>query len=45
MLKERIFNFLIVLFFGLLIIYVLHKPPTIVIKHPSIEKLSPISKF
>jgi len=40
MLKERIFNFLIFIFLGIMIIYLLNKPPIVIIKHPTIDKLS-----
>ena len=43
MLKERIFNFLIFIFLGIIIIYLLNKPPIVIIKHQSIDKLSNVS--
>jgi hypothetical protein len=38
MLNNRIFNFLIIIFFGIMFIYLLNKPPAIIIKHPTIDK-------
>ncbi len=43
MLKERLFYFIISLFFGLLIIYGINEPPTIIIKHPNINKLTNVT--
>jgi hypothetical protein len=43
MLKEKIFYFIIILFIGFLLIYLLNKPPTIVIKKPNIEKITSIT--
>lgn len=43
MLTERTNNFLVLLFFGVLIIYVLNTPPAIVVKHPIIDKMTNVS--
>ncbi len=43
MLKERVFNFLIIIFLGIMIIYLLNKPPTIIVKYPNIDKLTNVS--
>jgi hypothetical protein len=43
MLKERIFNFIIIIFLGIMIIYLLNKPPTIIVKRPIIDKLTNVS--
>jgi hypothetical protein len=43
MLKERILNFLIIIFFGIMVIYLLNKPPTVIVKHPIIDKLTNVS--
>jgi hypothetical protein len=42
MLKEKIYNSSIILFFGLLIIYTLHTPPKVVVKHLNINELAKI---
>ena len=39
MLKEKLYNASIILFFGMLIIYILHTPPTIIVKHLNIDEL------
>jgi hypothetical protein len=41
--NERILNFLVIIFFGIMIIYLLNTPPTIVIKHHTIDKMTNIS--
>ena len=43
MLKERIFNFLICIFVGLLVVYLINKPPTIIIKYPNIDNLQNVT--
>jgi hypothetical protein len=40
MLKERLFNIIIYLFFGILFIYIINKPPVVVIKYPSIDSMA-----
>jgi hypothetical protein len=42
MLKERIYYFIISLFFGLLAVYIINIPPNVIIKHPDINKISNI---
>ena len=42
MLKERLYYFSISLFFGLLAVYIINIPPTIIVKHPNINQLSNI---
>jgi hypothetical protein len=43
MLKERILNFFVFIFLGIMVIYLLNKPPTVVVKHQTIDKLSNVS--
>lgn len=43
MLTEKTNNFLVLLFFGILLIYIMNTPPTIVVKHPSIDKMTNVS--
>ena len=40
MLKERLYSFIISLFFSLLIVYIINKPPTVIVKHPDINQIS-----
>ncbi len=42
MLKERLYYFIISLFFGLLAVYVVNKPPVVIVKHPNIDQISNI---
>jgi hypothetical protein len=43
MLKERLFNFLIIIFIGVLMVYLRNVPPTIILKHPTIDKLTNVT--
>ncbi len=43
MLKENFINPIILLFFGILIIYLLNKPPTVIIKHPKIDTMGNVN--
>ena len=40
MLKEKVYNFIILMFFGILIVYLFNTPPCIIIKHEIIDELS-----
>ncbi len=42
MLKERLYYFIISLFFGLLAVYLINTPPAIIVKHPNINQISDI---
>jgi len=42
MLKERIYYFIISLFFGLLVVYIINKPPIVIITHPDLNKISEV---
>ncbi len=42
MLKERLYYFIISLFFGLLAVYLINTPPVIIVKHPNINQISEI---
>ncbi len=43
MLKENFINKIILFFFGILIIYLLNKPPTVIIKHPKIDTIKNVN--
>lgn len=43
MLKENFINPIILFFFGILIIYLLNKPPTVIIKQPKIDTMDNIN--
>lgn len=43
MLKERIYYFISCLFIGLLVIYVMNKPPVVFITHPNINQISEVT--
>jgi hypothetical protein len=43
MLKERIYYFISSLFIGLLVIYVMNKPPIVFITHPNINQISEVT--
>lgn len=43
MLKERIYYFISSLFIGLLVIYVMNKPPVVFITHPNINQISEVT--
>jgi hypothetical protein len=43
MLKENFINPIILFFFGILIIYLLNKPPTVIIKHPKIDTMKNVN--
>ena len=38
--KERLYDIIVVLFVGVMFIYLLNKPPTIIVKYPIIDKLT-----
>jgi hypothetical protein len=40
MLKERLYYFIISLFFSLIIVYIMNKPPIVIVKHPDINQIS-----
>ena len=40
MLKERLYYFIISLFFGLLAVYLINTPPIVIVKHPNINQIS-----
>ena len=42
MLKERLFNFLLILFIGIFFIYTINNPPTIVVKQSNIDQFENI---
>jgi len=43
MLKERIFYLIFSLFIGLLIIYLINKPPIVFVTHPNINKIQKVT--
>ena len=43
MLKERIYNLISCLFIGLLIVYLINKPPVVFITHPNIDNISEVT--
>jgi len=43
MLKENFINPIILFFFGILIIYLLNKPPTVIVKHSKIDTMANIN--
>ena len=43
MFKENFINLIILFFFGILIIYLLNKPPTIIITHPKIASMKNVN--
>lgn len=43
MLKERIYNLISSLFIGLLVIYLINKPPVIFITHPNIDQINEVT--
>ena len=40
MLKEKFFNFILIVFIGMLFIYLYNIPPTIIVRHPNINEIS-----
>ena len=44
MLKEKIWNIILILFFGVMIIYINHKPPKCIVKHPNMNKITETSQ-
>lgn len=43
MLKERIYYFIIILYIGILGIYVINKPPIVFITHPNINNIAEVT--
>lgn len=43
MLKENFINSIGLFFFGILIIYLINKPPTVIIKHPKIDTMKNVN--
>jgi len=39
MLKENLYNLIITLFFGFLFVYIMHKPKTVIVKNPNLNKI------
>jgi hypothetical protein len=45
MLKEKFFNFILILFFGILFVYITYEPPRVMIKYPNINEITNIMYF
>lgn len=43
MLKENFINQIIIFYFGILIIYLLNKPPTVIIKYPKFDTMKNVN--
>ncbi len=43
MLKENYFNHIFLFFIGILVIYLLNKPPTVIVKHPKIDNMNNVN--
>ena len=40
MLKERLYYFIVSLFFGLLAVYLINTPPVVIVRYPNIDQIS-----
>ncbi len=45
MLKENYFNSFVLLFFGIMVIYMLNLPPTVIVKNPKIDSMSNVQQL
>jgi len=41
--KERMFDFIIIMFIGMFVIYIIYTPPTIIVKCPNVDKIKNVS--
>ncbi len=45
MLKEKYFNSFVLFFMGIMIIYMLNQPPTVIVKNPKIDSMSNVHQL